>query len=99
MKNHIIPFLACLLLLASCGKSNEEQAEALIQEIVKSNLFHPETYKPTLIPGPSAESKSSILKKFILKVPLHIFISLILYKRKKKRRNINDTSSLKENFL
>ena len=46
MKNHIIPFLACLLLLASCGKSNEEQAEALIQEIVKSNLFHPETYKP-----------------------------------------------------
>ncbi|MGN0214654.1 MAG: hypothetical protein ACI4AH_07610 [Muribaculaceae bacterium] len=46
MKNLIIPFVACLLLFTSCGKSNEERAEALIQEKVKCNLFHPDTYKP-----------------------------------------------------
>lgn len=45
MRNFIITLTSFLLLFSSCIKSNEEKAEALIQEQLKSSLYHPETYK------------------------------------------------------
>lgn len=45
MRNSVVILISFLLLLSSCVKSNEERAEALIQEELKSSLYHPETYK------------------------------------------------------
>lgn len=38
---------ALVMLFASCGKSPEDKANALIEEDIKKALYHPETYDPT----------------------------------------------------
>ncbi|MBR1464647.1 MAG: hypothetical protein IJ604_14890 [Prevotella sp.] len=43
MKN--IVFILAVLLIVSCSKTPEEKASALIQEKVKSSLYHPESYE------------------------------------------------------
>lgn len=46
MRNFVSIILPlCLLLFSSCVKSNEDKAEALVKEKLKTTLFHPDTYK------------------------------------------------------
>ena len=43
----IISALSLLALLASCTKSPEEKADAMIKEKLQKSLYHPESYEPT----------------------------------------------------
>lgn len=46
MRNFVSIILPlCLFLFSSCVKSNEDKAEALVKEKLKTTLFHPDTYK------------------------------------------------------
>lgn len=42
----IFYFALVALIMASCGKSPEQKAEALIKDDLKKSLYKPETYKP-----------------------------------------------------
>lgn len=65
MRNFVYIILPlCLALLSSCVKSNEDKAEALVKEKLKSTLFHPETYKPVSTQVDSAFFDGSAIGKF-----------------------------------
>ncbi len=46
MKNLLFVVMVTLL-LASCAKSPEQKAEALIKEQMQKTLYHPDTYAPS----------------------------------------------------
>ena len=43
----ILFIVATTLLLASCVKTPEQKAEALIKEHLQKSLYHPDTYAPS----------------------------------------------------